>query len=1579
MVSRRGECANNGRNTSRPYSLKLRVESLESRLLLAGGVVSQEMTPHVAAPNAFEVGAFSPEFVIERAAAQPYVAGMLTVAKRFEDAEGATDFGGRAAEWASQFDVGYWQTLFPAYELRSATNALNYPVESGEHLVIVDLEFDPSYDVAQMVRELANTENVLWSSPIFQYDLATHGDPRESSDDPLVNDQYHHAVMQNDLAWDITYGDSSVIVAVTDDGVSSSHPDLVENLWVNAGEIPGDGIDNDGNGFVDDVGGWDFVDGDANTNPGGVDSHGTHVAGIVAGRTNNAIGVAGTAGRSTAMPIRFYSDDNPTAWTSQVVRDALIYAVDNGAQIINTSYNLDVWVGDPNVTAALQYVHDRGVLHFNSAGNAGQANPARQAFTQSLLVANTNANDRLASTSNYGTGIDLAAPGTGVLSTVPGGTYSSFSGTSMAAPNAAGAAALIWAENPTWNSYQVAFQLLGSADSIDDGNPAFVGMLGAGRVNSFNALTGAPNPVTIESVVGLPEDGATHHDPKSTEFSIQFSNVIDFEAANSLENYELRHAGFDGVLDTADDETYALNQLSEYRLAAGEVRFDLADVDFEPGLHRLRVDANGLVDPFGNPVDGDNDGLPQGDFELTFQVSNAMERVGALPSFVSETNPRRAALRSNEEKDAFPVIAEAGQTVAVVVTPDRSDAKIDLQLLDANNVTLATALGEPGQAIVLPTTAVTEDGEYSVVVTSALATAYEYRIVKNANIDGLSESPQPMPIDDSRIELAQSARYAAIGHSMGSSAEPFHSRFNDENLFMDISATGTPLTLSGDGVATIQTSVGNSLLPAGEVSVSNDGVILGAPGTVASNNAQIPNPRWQRALAPLWDDFAATSGAVYWQEVFNGATNVLVVQWSDRTHEIFAGSATFQVQLFETGATLARFAYQDVDFGATQGNAGGSATIGYQWSTTGGIQISQNHSSITSGDVINITESASFADVDQFSIDLSSGSLPVLDVGLRAERLGDYGNIEMDLLDPDGEVVATGGRLDSKKANFDSLISGYEVDEPGVYTLVVRSRFSGEYALTLASDLTLDIEPNDAASLLLPELGDPARVMGYLGNSDAVWTQYSNPGAFIDISRTGTPLGLTDDGSVAVNLPFSNPLLNAGDYSISNNGILVGGSQIISGNNHGLPSPEFDVALAPYWDDLDATAGEVYWELMSIGGVDAMIVQWDQRPHFSVGDAATFQVQIYASSVLPVRYAYKDVRFGNNAFDAGSSATIGLQSASNDGVMFSEGRAILADGDVIDIVGSDRDIFRFDGVASQPVILESTTPFASTMSADTLALDPGLRVFDEDGVQLNGQVILAADGRNETLIVTPPVDGVYFVEVSSQLGGGEYLLRQVVPDGDFNHDVQFDCRDVDALVQQIARDDYRSDMDLTQDGVLDGDDLDEWLWIAGIENGRSAAYLSGDANLDGFVDGSDFNIWNQNKFSSVVGWCQGDFNADGVADGSDYNTWNENKFQANDNVVSSSTPSVGTQTTFISPMEVVDVSWGFQLDAGRRHDHIDSIFADFETAIGHGQSTDGWRDDETRTSSQVLLRPHDLSARDGEDLFSILAVSWPRI
>jgi len=367
--------------------------------------------------------------------------------------------------------------------------------------------------VAQAVKLFQNDPNVAYAEPNYYYDL-----------DVIPNDTHFgllwgmHNTGQNvngttgtddkDIdaleAWDITTGAGRVVVAVIDSGVDGSHPDLSANLWTNPGEIAGNGVDDDGNGYVDDIRGWDFTNKD--NNPADDNGHGTHVTGTIAAVGNNGIGVAGVAWNVKIMALKSFRADGRGLTSDAIL--AIAYANLMGADVINNS-----WGGGPYSQALFDMIRASSAVVVCSAGNSGQNNdliphyPSSYTSANILAVAATDPNDNLALFSNFGvTSVDVAAPGVNILSTlstttVAGGGYDYKSGTSMAVPFATGVAALLKAKShPSGisdnssnssvtgsglSNLEIIAKIKETVDSVDSLNGQIAT---GGRINAFRAV-----------------------------------------------------------------------------------------------------------------------------------------------------------------------------------------------------------------------------------------------------------------------------------------------------------------------------------------------------------------------------------------------------------------------------------------------------------------------------------------------------------------------------------------------------------------------------------------------------------------------------------------------------------------------------------------------------------------------------------------------------------------------------------------------------------------------------------------------------------------------------------------------------------------------------------------------------------------------------------------------------------------------------------------------------------------------------------------------------------------------------------
>lgn len=425
--------------------------------------------------------------------------------------------------------------------------SLGSTVIRHNRLGIFDLEVPQGEDVLDFVRDLQQTGMFEFAEAnTFGVYLDTPNDPSFSSQWALHNTGQTGGSTDADIdapaAWDITKGAPQVTVAVLDSGTDIDHSDLNCNIWVNPGEdLDSDGVvwdtddfnsvDDDSNGLVDDVAGWDFFNG--NNNPRGPFFHGTHVAGIVAACSNNGSGMAGVAGGWGATPgIKMMTIGvGDSAPSGSILDDSILYAAAEGARVIT----LSLTVGTSSaINAALDSAAADGVFIDNASGNASSNVGYPATHPAVVAVGATDHNDNLASFSNFGPTLELVAPGVNILSTAIGGGLGTSSGTSFASPHVAGLAGLMFSVAPgaTHDEVRNCLQLTAEDEVGNPGQdvPGRDDFFGHGRINApeaLNCVSGAAPGDVPNLLVGrtpaFPNRVTLSWDPSCSETAVDYA------------------------------------------------------------------------------------------------------------------------------------------------------------------------------------------------------------------------------------------------------------------------------------------------------------------------------------------------------------------------------------------------------------------------------------------------------------------------------------------------------------------------------------------------------------------------------------------------------------------------------------------------------------------------------------------------------------------------------------------------------------------------------------------------------------------------------------------------------------------------------------------------------------------------------------------------------------------------------------------------------------------------------------------------------------------------------------------------
>jgi subtilisin family serine protease len=803
-----------------------------------------------------------------------------------------------------------------------------------------------SLGVEQAVAALARDPAVAWAEPNYTWSIGrVPNDTRYPDQWSLSNHGQGSGTPGADIlaeaAWDVTTGDSTLVVGVLDTGLDLLQPDMVGNVWTNPGEIADNGIDDDGDGYVDDVHGWDFANRDSD--PMDDNGHGTHVSGIIAATGNNAFGIAGVCWRTKIMALKFLAA-NGTGLTSNAI-EALQFALVHHVRVTNNS-----WGGGPRSQAladAFAAAGTAGMLIVVAAGNSAQdlevspGYPGSYDTPELVVVAATDKNDNLADFSNYGlVSVDMAAPGDGILSLWPQRRVAILSGTSMAAPHVTGAAALLLARDPGMTPLAMKERLLRGATPLATLEGRCVS---GGRLDLLRTLadpdTLAPGPIAGLRVTAV----------GSNSVSLAWTATGDDGETGTAYRYDLRVAT--APIDSVSFESATRVGVGR-PLAAGST-------------DSVRVLGLATQTTYWFAL------RAQDEFRNAGPVSESVTGTTlAPPHVVLSAVSLAAALRTGESVEREVTITNDSQGTLDWHVPPPSLESVPVP--------------GPGGATVAGATAPVPG------VGGAADGSAESPAASRARLVTRVEVPAAIaPLPPAKGEL--SARGAAQPASAGG-PDAFGYRWLDSNApggpgyqWIDIASPGNLVSLSGDDALSAPVQVGFEFPFYGrnysQVRVCTNGYLTFEEGEAAYGNVALPSPLAPSLLvAPFWDDLGFGFGARRAYARSDGARFVLswvaVSRFADPLTTL-----TFQVVLEANGEI--RFQYQQLA-GET-----GDCTVGIQDGTrTVGLTVASDQPYLRDSLAVRLVPLPRWVSASPDSGSLGPGESATLHVRFDATGLG---------------------------------------------------------------------------------------------------------------------------------------------------------------------------------------------------------------------------------------------------------------------------------------------------------------------------------------------------------------------------------------------------------------------------------------------------------------------------------------------------------------------------------------------------------------------------------------------------------------
>ncbi len=925
-------------------------------------------------------------------------------------------------------------------------------------------------------------------------------------------------------AWDIQTGDGSVIIAVIDTGVDYHHPDLDDNMWTNpgeAGELADNGIDDDGNGFVDDYYGWNFFDGDNDPDAGL--EQGTHVAGIIAAEGNNGIGVTGINWDAQIMPIRIISGGGLSSVFSAI--RAIEYAVMMGADIIHGNWGFDDYdeedvIYKQGLYDAIAAAGEAGVLFIAPAGNnnrdidATPQYPASYDLDNIITVTGTTEFDKLGgegSLSNYGaTSVDLGAPGgsfygekiystvpLGFLEPPPEGTYDDKSGTAMAAAHVAGVAALVLAQDPDLTAAEVKQLLLDTSDRLSDLEGKTVS---GGRLNAYNALL-ATQAGKIKGSKWNDEDGDGVWDagePALEDWTIYL---------DSNNNGQLDPGEHSATTDR--DGSYSLNLLQPGTYTVAEV--------LQPGWSQTRP-------------------LSAGTYQVEIEAEEVISGLD-FGNFLS--NPAEIHGRKWHDRDGDGI--QDGDEVGLAGWTIYLDQNQNGQLDEGEISTVTDANGDyalTGLAPGIHTLGEVLQAGWESTSPVAVPVAFEYV---------WSDSNQPGGPTFNWIDISDEENRIDFEGSQEKLVDlPFEFPFYEEKRNFVI--------ISSEGFLTFMTPFRDSFVGGSSTALATlDLASTAYPGQQAPIPHAVPP---NDVIAPFWDDDFNLDGggSVYYYH--DAATDQFIVQYQEIGYSSPYYPNTFEVILSPNGSIV--YQYYDLDGDVTDATVGIENKYGNE-----GIQLAYKESYVEDDLAVRF--------------ELVPNAFVYHTVELDPDESVDevnFGNREI----PTGEIQGSKWHDVDGNGIWDS-------GEPGLanWTIYLDDNQNGQLDGGEVSTVT-DADGNyvftdlESGAYTVAEVLPADWQATYPMTFDYEWSDSNQPGGpsfnWIDISgKEGVEsISLGDDQYEEVTLPFSFPFYGKEQNSlkIASNGYLTFGGNGIAFSNNEIPNAALpNDLIAAFWDNLE--------------------------------------------------------------------------------------------------------------------------------------------------------------------------------------------------------------------------------------------------------------------------------------------------------------------------------------------------------------------------------------------------------------------------